>query len=81
MTDRDDLCAILDRIFDEFEPAAVRDEIANAILERWRLVPLCRTEAQRDVNTVITRVNGGRPVAIVADRLCYWTGTEWRWAE
>jgi hypothetical protein len=37
---RDDLAALIDRVFDEFEPAAVRDEIADAILARWRLVPV-----------------------------------------
>ena len=77
---RDDLAAL---IFDKSglgEWSATR--LADAILEAgWRNFAVYRTEPERDVNTVIARSNGGKPTCIVGERICYWTGTECRWAE
>jgi len=55
---RDDLAALIDRVFDEFEPAAVRDEISDAILAAgWRApVPHCDHDWSADRSTY-----GGNP--------------------
>ncbi len=90
MNDRDDLAALINGGPLIENPGTVGGiyaihtayERADTIIAAgWRNFAVYRTELDRDVNTVTARNAGGKPTCIVGDRLSYWTGTEWRWAE